>query len=42
MFPELQQYIAWHVVQMVGGDREFLKDYSPGKVILDESIAGLS
>jgi hypothetical protein len=42
MFPELQQYIAWHVVQMVGGDRVFLNDYSAGKVILDESIAGLS
>jgi hypothetical protein len=42
MFPELQLYIAWHVVQMVGGDRAFLNDYSAGKVILDESIAGLS
>jgi hypothetical protein len=42
VFPELQQYIAWHVVQIVGGDREFLKDYSPGKVILDETGASLS
>lgn len=42
MFPELQQYIAWHVVQIVGGDREFLKDYDPGKVILDETGVSIS
>jgi hypothetical protein len=42
MFPELEQYIAWHVVQIVGGNREFLKDYSPGKVILEETGVSLS
>jgi hypothetical protein len=42
MFPELQQYIAWHVVNLIGGDRAFLYDYSVGKVMLEEGSVGFS
>jgi hypothetical protein len=39
MWPNLVQLVAWLGAELVG-ERKFLEDYSPGRVILEERIMG--